>query len=320
MIEPRKDAYGREADTSHLADYLELLALAGRPLKRANLSDYLADNEWPVRSRELFHAAGPELPGDEPPEDELESGPGPSPADEAAGRVFDLIADRATMLGALYPFVVGDVEVTVDDPLKEHHGAYLALLAITVAHHYEVAVPAPPEHAFEAAVAAAMTARGLLTVDMGHAGRDAGDFRAAVQSAGDAVGVLAAPEAAPTKEHANEEGVDTVSHLAWGDTRAGHWLFIGQATCAKSTQWRRKIAEPKPAQWGKLLGSVVPPIAYLAVPHHVEDHQMLHLSDGDGRLVLDRVRLCRHLPTLTDDQQTILDAVRAEDVFHPSYS
>ncbi len=319
MIEPRKDAYGAEADTTHLADYLELLALAGLPLRRANLSDFLADNNWPVRSRELYHAAGPGTPGAEPSEDELESGPGVSPADEAAGRVFDLLVTREAMLGDRYPFVSDDVQLTVVHPLEDVHRLYLALLAITVAHHYRITSPSAPEDAFEAVVASAMTARGLHTVDMGLAGRTTTDFREAVRTAGETIGVLPAPGAAPSKRWANEEGVDTVSHLSWGDTRPGHWLFIGQATCAKSGEWSKKMSEPKPGQWGPLLGSVIRPLAYLAVPHHMENHQMLHLSTADGRLVLDRIRLCRHLPSVDSDQQGILDAVLSEPVYHPSY-
>lgn len=320
MIEPRKDAYGAEADTTHLADYLELLALAGRPLKRADLSDYLADNNWLVRSRELYHSGAAGTPDAEPSEDELESGAGASPADEAAGRVFDLLASREELLGNQYPFVNDGVQHTVVDPLDDPHHLYLALLAITVAHHYSVAAQSSPREAFEAVVADAMTARGLRTVDMADAGRSATDFREAVRAAGESIGVLPAPEAAPSKTYANEEGVDTVSHLSWGDTRPGHWLFIGQATCAKSGEWRRKMAEARPDQWGPLLGSVVRPIAYLAVPHHMETQQMLHLSTGDGRLVLDRVRLCRHLPSVGAEQQEILDAVLHEQVFHPSYA
>jgi hypothetical protein len=320
VIEPRKDAYGAEADTTHLADYLELLAMASRPLKRADLSDFLGDTNWPVRSRELYHAAGPGTPGAEPSEDELGSGAGVSPADEAAGRVFDLLTDREAMLGDRYPFANDGVQLRAIDPLEDRHSLYLALLAITVAHHYSIAAPAAPEDAFEAVVADAMGARGLLTIDMGHAGRTTSDFRAAVRVAGEAIGVLPSPGAAPSKRHANEEGVDTISNLSWGDTRAGHWLFIGQATCAKSGEWRRKIAEPKPGQWGRLLGSVIRPIAYLAVPHHMETPQMLHLSTGDERLVLDRLRLCRYLSSLGVDQQGILDAVLNESVYHPAYA
>ena len=319
MIEPRKDAYGADADTTHLADYLELLALAGRPLKRAGLSDYLGDLNWPVRSRELYHAAGPGTVGAEPSEDELESGPGVSPADEAAGRVFDLLAERHELLGVRYPFVNDGLELTVVDSIGEDQRLYLALLAITVAHHYDVAAPAVPEREFEAIVADAMAARGLLTVDMGEAGRTTPDFREAVRSAGEDIGVLPSPDSAPSREHANEEGVDTISHLSWGDTRPGHWLFIGQATCATSGEWRRKICEPKPRQWGPLLGSVIRPIAYLAVPHHMETHQMLDVSSREGSLVLDRIRLCRHLPSLRGSLRSILDAVLSERVYHPAY-
>ncbi len=320
MIEPRKDAYGAEADTTHLADYLELLALAQRPLKRATLADYLGDNNWPVRSRELYHAAGPGTVGVEPSEDQLGSGPGVSPADEAAGRVFDLLADRESLLNERYPFFNDGTQLTVVDPLGDHHRPYLALLAITVAHHYEVTVPAIPERAFEAVVATALGARGLATVDMAEVGRTSSDFRDAVRSAGEGIGVRPSPEAAPSKEQANEEGVDTVSHLSWGDTRAGHWLFIGQATCAQSGEWQRKMAEPKPGQWARLLGSVLSPLAYLAVPHHMETHQMLHLSTSDPRLVLDRIRLCRYLSSLDAAQQGILEAVLNEYVYHPSYA
>jgi len=319
LIEPRKDAYGIEADTTHLADYLELLALTGRPLRRADLSDFLADNNWVVRSRELYHAASPGLPGSEPAEDDLDGDLGVSPPDDAAGRVFDLLIAREELLGDRYPFVSDSVQLSVREPLTDVHRLYLALLAITVAHHYDVSSPAAPEHAFEAVVASAMAARGLRTVDMGLTGRTSNDFRAAVRTAGESIGVLPAPDAAPSKRHANEEGVDTVSHLSWGDARPGHWLFIGQATCAKSNEWAKKMAEPKAGQWGKLLGSVIRPIAYLAVPHHVETHQMLHLSTGDERLVLDRIRLCRHLPSLDADQEGILAAVLSEPVYHPSY-
>lgn len=316
MIEPREDAYGAEADTSHLADYLELLALGNRPLKRAELSDYLGDLGWPVRSRELYHQAisGPD---DEPTQDALDGGSGVSPADEAADRVFELLADRAAWLGDLYPFEFqGPHLVRHHDP-HPRHDAYLCLLAITVAHHYRVETPASPERVFESVVARTMTARGLATVDMGAAGRGRGDFREAVSAAAEALGLVAAPNAAPSRTYANEEGVDTVSHLPWGDTRPGHWIFIGQATCGQSGTWEAKIQQPWPGQWGPMLTSLVPPIAYLAVPHHVETQQMLHLSTGTRRLVLDRLRLCRHLGEVSTDQRGVLDAVLAEEAYHP---
>jgi hypothetical protein len=316
VIEPRQDAYGAEADTTHLADYLELLALAHHPLKRADLADFLGDLGWPVRSRELYHQAVPG-PDAEPSQDELDGGPGVSPAAEAADRVFQLILDRSALLGDLYPFEFQEPQVVRHRRPDQRHDAYLCLLAITVAHHYSVNTPTSPERVFESVVAQAMTARGLATVDMGAAGRGTGDFRDAVRAAATALALVPAPDAAPSRRHANEEGVDTVSHLTWGDTRGGHWIFIGQATCGQSGTWQTKIQQPLPGQWGPMLTSLVPPIAYLAVPHHVETQQMLHLSTGTRRLVLDRLRLCRHLGAVTADQRDVLDAVVGEGAYHP---
>lgn len=318
MIEPRKDAYGPEADTSNLADYLELLALAGKPLRRADLADYLGDADWTVRSRELFHDGTTVADAEEPSEDEAEGGTGTSPSVEAAERVFDLISDRETLLGDRYPFTNDGVEVKLVGAVEDTHRLYLALLAITVAHHYDVEVPVAVERAFEDIVAEAMRARGLLTIDIGRAGRASANFRETVRTAGNAVEVVPAPEDAPSRTHANDEGVDTLSHLSWGDVRPGHWLFIGQATCATSANWNAKILEPKPIQWARLMGSFVLPFAYLAVPHHVEPRQMEHLSFNHGRLILDRPRLCRYLAEVGSDQAGILDAVSAEDVFHPN--
>ncbi len=318
MIEPRKDAYGAEADTSHLADYLELLTLADRPLRRPELADYLADLKWTVRSRELYHQGVPAAT-DEPDEDELDGGTGVSPAEEAANRVFELMADRAELLGDSYPFEVSGSQLIRREAPDPRHDGYVALLAITVAHHYEVSTDAAPERVFEAVVAQAMGSRELLTVDMGDTGRASGNFREAVRSAGESIGLVAAPDAVTSRTQANEEGVDTLSHLSWGDTRPGHWIFIGQATCGQSGTWQRKIQEPWPEQWQPMLGSSVRPWAYLAVPHHVETPQMMHLSAGTGRLVLDRLRLCRHIARLTPSQQQVINAVLAEGAYHPTY-
>lgn len=319
MIEPRKDAYGAEADTSHLADYLELLALAGTPLPQPNLADYLADLGWPVRSRELYYSPGEGGPEEEPSEDDEEGGTDVPPSEEAAQRVFDLLSDRETLLGPLYPFEIDGERLLLKTSIDDSHNAYLRLLAITVAHHYhdDVESDAAAEQVFESVVAEAMADRGLETCDMGAAGRDATDFREAVEVAGDAIRMAASPDAASSKENANEEGVDTVSHMHWGDRRPGHWVFIGQATCGKSDSWRRKIAEPKPPQWGKLMGSLVLPLAYLAVPHHVEDDQLLHLTEGDGRLVLDRLRLCRHISGGASADDELVEAVKDAGVFSP---
>lgn len=314
MIEPRRDAYGPEADTSNLADYLDLLALAGTPLRRAELADYLAEQNWVVRSRELFHDRHPE--GQQPVEDDEDGGAEAAPSELGADDVFELLSARAAALGNRYPFVRSETEL-VADSLEAHHRPYLCLLAITVAHHYHVTTAAAPERVFETVVADVMTARGLTTVDTGQAGRGEGDFRELVRAVADRLGLIAAPDSGPSREHANEEGVDIVSHLPWGDPRAGHWVFIGQATCGRSGSWQAKIMEPSPPQWAALLSCVVHPVPYLAVPHHVEDKHLLDISFTATRMVLDRLRLTRHLGPLSIDQEALLEAVSNEDVYHP---
>ena len=46
MIEPDPDWYGSYARRSAIADYLELLALAGKSLTVEDLADRIRDNRW----------------------------------------------------------------------------------------------------------------------------------------------------------------------------------------------------------------------------------------------------------------------------------
>jgi hypothetical protein len=318
VITPQKDAYGPEADRSNLADYLELLSLHGKVLRRAELADFLKDREWDVRSRELYSDPGA---SGEPPEDAEDGGVGASPSEVAAGDIFEILRLRADTLGGLYPYAVSETQLTLHDDLTNGQRSYLALLAVTVAHHHGAVLTGTDllaERVFEECVAQAMRDHGLLTVDSGQAGREGGGFAELVRKVAETVQLVSAPEDAIFRTHAKEEGVDTVSHLSWGDRRAGHWVFIGQATCARSNEWGAKIEEPRPKQWSDLLTCAVPPIAYLAVPHHVEDAQLDALSRNHGKLVLDRLRLARHLGPLSENQVAILEAIRAEDVYHPS--
>ena len=312
MIEPNKGAYGPEADASNLADWLELLALAGTPLRRAELADYLRDSGWVVRSRELYHS--PTV--DEPDEDDVDGGAEIDPAEEHSAIVFAIAEQRAAELKALWPFRLDDVAVVAEE-IADHHRPYLCLLALTVAHHYAVATEAMPENVFEAIVASALRARGLETCDFGATWRAAGNFRDAVRAAGDQIRVDSAPEGAVSREAANDEGVDTIGHLSWGDTRPGHWLFIGQVTVGRSNTWQAKIKQPQPPQWEKLLGSYIRPAAFLAVPHHVEEVHLQAITEGTSRLVVDRLRLCRYVADIGDDCQQVLAAVLASETFDP---
>jgi hypothetical protein len=301
-----------------LADWLELLALTGDPLGADKLADHLKDTNWTVRSRELFYEPGV----DEPTEDDQEGGAGVSPPEEVADQVLSIAESRQAALGqGLYPFKLEGNALSAIEPLLDSHRPYLVLLAITAAHHYDVSCTHVPERVFESLVAEAMRSRGLATCDLGATGRAARDFRETVRLAGHEVRVLPDEAGAPSRRWANDEGVDTVSHMSWGDTRPGHWLYIGQVTVGASNTWPMKIMQPAPAQWRGFMASMIEPVGYLAVPHHVEEEHLHYLTYKHSRLVLDRLRLVRHLPPpdVGSPADAVLVAVRNAGVYDPRY-
>lgn len=316
MLRPEKDRYGPEADRSNLADYLELLALDGSPMSRGDLADFLRDANWTVRSRELYvNAGGPEP---EPGEDLQDGGVEMTPQERWAEEVFTICEARGTFLGSRYPFSTGEDRLECR-PFVCAHRAYLALLSITVAHHYELptASSEAPERVFEELIGQVFENRGLLTCNLGALGRTGLNFRDRVLAAGHKIAVSATPEAAISRTHANDEKVDTISNLAWGDQRGGHWLYIGQATVGDSSTWQAKMMQPRPHQWQDLMSSVIVPTPYLAVPHHVEDAQLADLVRGDHRLVLDRMRIARYLRTITAGAGALIQKMRAEEPYDP---
>jgi hypothetical protein len=314
-IEPRIDAYGKEADGTALADYIELLALTGESLTVADLGDVISDNNWKVRSRELFFIPQDEVrdPDSEPSEDVVDAELIEMPGLEHAKWVFQILTERQELLEELYPFEVAGVRL-IAKARRDVHSAYLTLLAITVAHAYHLDTTSNPRELFEQLVARVLTARGVSTIDMASAGRAAGDFVEALEAAAADVGLTAAPNAAARRTNAQEAGVDTLSHFSWGDHRAGHWVFIGQATCGRTESWGAKINQPTPGSWGPWLNCLVHPIPYLAVPHHAEERHVEYLTDTHRKLVLDRIRLCRHVGEPSAEEATLLDEVLAEEV------
>ena len=312
MLQPQKDLYGPEADRSNLADYIELLALADAPMSPGDLADYLADTTWTVRSRELYVNAA-----DEVNEDSQDGGAETIPQQQWAEDVFAMCEYRGELLGENYPFehTAGRLKRRAH---HSRHDPYLALLAITVAHHYDVAVAGPlPERAFEEVVHHVMIQRGLETSNLGAAGRRVNSFMERVDEAGREIGVAATPQAAVSRAHANDEKVDVISNLSWGDQRVGHWIFVGQSTVGRSNTWQVKMMQPRPPQWRDLMNSTVLPIAYLAVPHHIEDEQLLDLTRGDERLVLDRIRLVRHMGAPPAGARSVTATVLSEVPYDP---
>lgn len=311
MRDLNPDIYGQYARASLLADYVELIALQGQPVRKSTVANFLADNDagWNL---DLIQPSGNDRP-DEQADDLSER---VDAADERASIVFCQLDERRRVLEDRYPFeIAGDIVSLARDVDRELN-PYVAVLALTVAHAFNVA-PACRLAAvlFERTVASVLCARGLPTVGLAAVRRGVSSFEDALRAACERIGLKAAPDAAPTLARAHDEGVDVLCHLGWEqDLRPGTWGFIGQVTVGRSDSWRTKIKEPSPATWALLAGTRVPPMPFLAVPHHVESDMMAKLTVDSQAIVLDRLRLVRFKNRTSAEEQKVIQAVLREDV------
>ena len=307
---PEPDTYGRYARASLLADYVELLALKGQPVRRATVADFLADNEagWDL---DLIQAPRNEHPGERA-DDLAERN---DLADERASIVFQQLDERLHVLVDQYPFQIADEQVSLDPGVDRESNAYVAVLSLTIAHAFQVESPSPPEVLFEEIVTNVLRARGLPTVGLAAVRRGAGSFEEALRIACERIELKAAPDAAARRRRAHDGGVDVLCHLGWEqDLRPGSWGFIGQVTVARSDSWEQKIKEPSPTPWAQRIGTRVPPMPFLAVPHHVEGQMMEMLTDSGQAIVLDRLRLVRFKEEIKANELEIIRAVAKEEV------
>ena len=309
MRDLNPDIYGQYARTSLLADYIELIALQGQPVRRSTVADFLSktDDIWDlglIRSNER-------APLDE-------ESTGLSEQDKArvdARAVFRHMDERHYILADRYPFEISGGIISLGREVDRESNPYVAVLALTVAHAFNVASACRPAALFERTVESVLCARGLRTVGLAAVRRGVGSFEEALRAACEHIGLKAAPDAAPTLAKAHDEGVDVLCHFDWEqDLRPGTWGFLGQATVGRSDSWRTKIKEPSPATWALLTGTRVPPMPFLAVPHHVERDMMAKLTIDGQAIVLDRLRLVRFKNRTSAEEQEVIQAVLQEDV------
>ena len=310
---PDPDTYGQYARASLLADYVELLVVLNRqPVRRATVADFLADSSWDM---ELIQLPQQDLPDEQ-------SGSMSEDIEEArdgASIVFEQMKERSSMLGCRYPFTITDDGGEVLPPfpgLNPESNPYVSILMLTIAHAFKVESPYRPEELFEGIVTNVLGARGLRSAGLAACRRAAGSFEEALRIACRKVGLKADPDAAPRLTHAHDEGVDVLCHLDWEeDLRPGTWGFIGQVTVGRSDSWGRKISEPRPGPWARRTGTRIPPLPFLAVPHHVERPMMEMLaSSGNNAVVLDRLRLVRFKDEIGAEEQEVIRAVAREEV------
>ncbi|MXY87963.1 MAG: hypothetical protein F4Y92_03795 [Dehalococcoidia bacterium] len=305
-LEPDIDLYGTYARASAIADYIELLALHGEQPSRATVADYIDDASWGPRIHETFHT--PEDAGAE--EDDDGHGLG-STSEDAAKRVYSLLAARHDYLGDDYPFRLdaGGVRTRSTDP---EPSPYLALLAITVSHAFKVTSSPNPRDIFQDTVAQALSSAGHRSLNFSRFREGHGSFEEALTAAGSALTLKPAPSAASASAYAQDAGGDVIAQISAGYLPSGGigaWTLVGQVTCGKSDTWRKKLGEVEVPAWKARLGTVVPPLAFLAVPHHAERDHLWDLVASNERMVLDRLRLTHMLDSVSADEGAILQAV-----------
>jgi hypothetical protein len=295
VITPSIDRYGKYAQASAIADYLELVALVhGGSPTRAAVADMIVDNNWKVKSAENFFV--PDL------EDEDEE------VGDAVERIFNILAERRLVLGGAYPFHQ-DVAGRLTPANLAAETPYVAVLAITLAHAYQVTTHQAPEEVFEQTVTDVVTGRGWLGVNFRLLRRANANFAAALEASGPALGLQTDAGGAAYNVNAFDEGIDTVLHIPWCRTRRGRWTVIGQMTCAMSNEWKGKMKEPSPWTWAGLLGEKIWPFVFCAVPHHAEPRHRLYLIESTRTILLDRLSLIAHKAVVSPDEANIIGAV-----------
>lgn len=311
-LAPNVDIYGTYARASALADFIELASLHGFAWSKVKLADYINDLSWGSKIHENFLVPSS---GNSSADEEGE-GLG-NDNEEAADRVFSLFTDRQDYLGTKYPFHLnsnnGQLEV-----LNKKPSPYLVLLAITIAHAFDIDVNRDPHEVFEETVSEALNAAGHTAMNFARFRNGYSTFNDALVAAGPALSLHPIPLAAPISRRAQDDGGDVLAHVSAGYSTGGigAWTLVGQATCGQSNTWDRKLGEVKAPAWRMHLGVILPPQPFLAIPHHAERDHLYRLIEANQGMVLDRLRLTMMLDAVSDDEQTILNAVLDTPVVH----
>src|SRR6266540_6838068 len=261
-IDARLDVYGGRERPGAIADYLEAAALAGRRMTRDDLVDLATTLDWSrKRRRQVLVEAG-----------DAERDPEAWP-DQA----FAAIDERADLLGPDYPFETKRGALVYRGSPDRLSDRYLAVLAISVVHAWRLPSTVDPKVVLEDVAARVLETRRLGVARMGTADRGGVGFVDNLQASAAALGLRAMTDPVPRPASAQDVGVDTLAALVWQDRRPGQWVMIGQVTCANSTEWRTKLAEPVPGLWADYLQERLFPQPFLVVPHHVDARHLTEL-------------------------------------------
>lgn len=106
---------------------------------------------------------------------------------------------------------------------------------------------------------------------------------------------------------ANDAQVDVAVVKQFRDGRSAIPVLLGQ--CATGvTDWKVKAARPNIDRWCKAVQFSSTPVRLFAVPFSFDDESFREASVESDGLVLDRVRVCEALPTVSDELEAKLTA------------
>ena len=309
------DSYGNDARVSATADFVELLVLGGRSITLADLADFLSDSQVRRLGRTRLEVGPGIFEDDADVEDEILDGDdAQGAAREVARSVLNLLDQRSRLLKDKYPFLIeGGTSISKQPAADVAHDPYVALLALTTAHAYHIETGVKVTDAFEETVARAMKARIPRSVPFSTVRRSIG-FKPALKHVDSELLLSTTTDGVVLSTAINDGGADTLAHLDWGDTRVGRWTFVGQVTCGRSDSWEVKANQANRGTWHQVLGDILKPNPFLAVPHHVEDLVLRRLVTDTQVIVLDRLRLTPYLMPLSVAEEVVAKRVLATDV------
>ena len=320
MIEFGIDWYGSHARPSALGDYLELLAINDVKVSAETIADLVRDSQW---TRLLWETVTPEAESDrlaaDGAQEESDLATSLDSAQEAARFVIAELCERQDVLADAYPFRVSTDSGAVLERRSDVTDwcPYDALLLLTIAHASGVGTDdISLTDLFERVVEDSLRSGGLATARLHDNGTD---YASRATNAARRVGLAIDTFRSAHRLRAIDEGTDLISNLWPTDPRRGGTQFIGQATCAKSDEWKKKLTEPTPAHWRDMLGSNPAPLRYLAVPHHICDDYRRYLLGGEDHAdVMDRLRLSLIERPILDDERRVCELLAEQPVVRPT--
>lgn len=320
MIEFDVEWYGSQVRPSALCDYLELLALQGVQVSEEVIADFVRDSDITHLLREtIVFKPGSDIPGVEEGSEDIDLRVAIDAAHEVVRDALAELHERHEILADCYPYDVSDQSdaVLVRKQSASDWSPYDSLLLLTIAHANKLVVPGVSlTELFERIVEVTLDSRGLATARLQNGGKD---YASRVERAASQVHLTVSVSQSSHRLHAVDGGTDLLSNLWPDDNRLGGTQLIGQATCAKSDEWERKMTEPKPLHWRDMLGSGPSPLRYLAIPHHVGNSYRRHLlRQEDDVDVMDRLRLVLVERRLLDDERIVCNHVAAQRVALPT--